>query len=157
MKIAIILLAVAAVAELVWIYILNGAVGGIYDRLIEVGNEDKEFWKEAKREMSKIHSFASDNADDIKKLRRRLKETGEGTKEIAKNIERLELRTDKKFDVLKGKMEDLEKKQQEFDELADESVRARIDSEKAWAEGVRAIANFGAEVPHLNTKGLENE
>lgn len=52
---------------------------------------------------------------------------------------------------------DLKKKQKEFEDLADESVRAQIESEKAWAEGVRAIAGFGAEIPTLNTKGLTRE
>lgn len=55
------------------------------------------------------------------------------------------------------KLAELEKKQEEFSQLADESVRAQIDAEKAWAEGVRAIAGFGASIPTLNTKGIENE
>lgn len=52
---------------------------------------------------------------------------------------------------------DLSKKQKEFEDLADESVRAQIDAEKAWAEGVRAIASYGVDIPTLNTKGLNHE
>lgn len=58
---------------------------------------------------------------------------------------------------LKKKIAELEKNQEEFSQLADESVRAQIESEKAWAEGVRAIAGFGANIPTLNTKGIEHE
>lgn len=63
----------------------------------------------------------------------------------------------KGINALKNENATLKKKQKEFEDLADESVRAQIESEKAWAEGVRAIAGFGAEIPTLNTKGLNNE
>ena len=65
--------------------------------------------------------------------------------------------TRKMSNALKSEIVTVKKKQKEFEDLADESVRAQIESEKAWAEGVRAIAGFGAEIPTLNTKGLNNE
>lgn len=157
MKIAVILLALAAIAELVWIYILNGAVSGIYDRLIEVGKEDKEFWREAQKEISKVHSYSEENAADIRKLRRRLREVGEGTKNLENDLQTFLVRQDKKLSLFREEIEELKKKQTEFDELSEESVRAQIESERAWAEGVRAIAGFGGSIPTLNTKELENE
>lgn len=143
MKIAIIAFAVAICVLGTWIYILSRRIDELMDRLTTVVQNEVEFRKEEKKEVSKIYDFAQENAEAIRKLRKRVKAIGEGTKEMEEKI---------------GKeLEALKEKQKDFEDIADESVRAQIDAEKAWAEGVRSIANFGASIPTLNTKVLENE
>lgn len=150
MKIAIILLAVCCAALAVCVRILFGRIEELLDRLTDVVQNEVEFRKGEQKEMSKIHDFATDNAEALRRVRRKVKELGEGTKamekEYAGHIE----------DIYK-QLNEIKKNQEEFEELDKESIRAQIESEKAWAEGVRSIANYGATIPTLNTKGLENE
>lgn len=157
MKIALILLAVAALGELIALFTLYRMIDEIFDTMAEMGLNEAEYRQGAAKELSKVHQFASDNADAIKKLRRRVTEIGDGTKNMAKDAAAFELKVDKRFNYVKEQMQEIKKAQEEYSNLADESVRAQIESEKAWAEGVRAIANFGASIPSLNTKGIENE
>jgi hypothetical protein len=157
MKIALILLAIACLGELLGLFLLNRAIDAIFNMIAETAKNEAEYRDGAAKELSKVHQFASDNADAVKKLRRRVTEIGDGTKNMAKDAAAFELKVDKRFNYVKEQMQEIKKAQEAYDNLADESVRAQIESEKAWAEGVRAIANFGASIPSLNTKGLENE
>lgn len=102
------------------------------------------------RRVTRFYDIVSNQAHDDVEFRRGLK------KEMSK-LHGLASDAVVKVEKLEARMKELEKQQAEFSELADESVRAQIDSEKAWAEGVRAIAGFGASIPTLNTKGLEHE
>lgn len=131
-KISIILLAIVCAGLVVYLMLLRRKIDELFDILTHTASSFNEFEKGDKKELSKIHSYVTDVDESLKKTRRRLKKAEEAIAE-------------------------LQKQQKEFEIIADESVRAQIDSEKAWAEGVRAIAGYGASIPTLNTKELDNE
>lgn len=118
MTAAVIILAAALVGVVIYARSLDNAINAILDQIADTAQNEAEFRRGLKKEMTKLHAFCADNEKAVKELA---------------------------------------KKQDEFDKLADESVRAQIESEKAWAEGVRAIAGYGASVPTLNTRGIGNE
>lgn len=156
---AVIALAIALAGTLIYVRCVDNALNAILDQIAATAANEGGFRKELKKEMSKLHAFCEDNAGETKKLKRRVNDMGEGTKRMDERIKALldgAMRNDKRLLQLKEELEDLRKKQEEFSQLADESVRAQIDSEKAFAEGVRAITAYGAEIPMLNTKGLNN-
>ena len=131
-KLPIILLALVCAIIVFYMMILRAKLEDLFDRISQAALNTNEFMAEGKRELSKTHCYVTDVDETVKKLRRRVKR-------------------------LEEKVEALEKQQAEYESLADESVRAQIDAEKAWAEGVRAIAGYGASIPTLNTKELGNE
>ena len=136
MTIAIIALAIGFAGVAVYAHSLERKIESIYSRLAKTANNEAGFRADLKKEMTKLHVYCEENHARIKELDKRVEDyNGATLKAVAS----------------------LGKKQKEFEDLADESVRAQIESEKAWAEGVRAIAGFGADIPTLNTKGLNNE
>jgi len=156
---AVIALAIALAGTVIYVRAVDNAVDAILDQIAATAENEANFRAGLKKEMSKLHSYCEENAGETKKLKRRVNDMGEGTKRMDESINALlegAKRNDKRTLQLKEDFEDLKKKQEEFDQLADESIRAQIDSEKAFAEGVRAITAYGAEVPMLNTKGLSH-
>ena len=150
MKIAIYLLAGVCAILTLLVLILFKKVEAFYQLVGDVALEQTEFRKGLKKEMSKLHEFVSDNEKGVKNLKKRIEFVDGTVKDLRKKVDENDKAIHNRVEILKGKVE-------EFSDLADESVRAQIDSEKAWAEGVRAIAGFGASIPTLNTKGLEHE
>jgi len=135
MNIAIICLAVAFAGVLIWCYHLNGQVDELIDMMTDMAmhvTEREDFEnKTFERHDRRIEAVEKEN-EAIKNLSERLEAVNE------------ELRT-------------ITDKVKEFDGLSADSLRAQIDSEKAWAEGVRAIAGYGMNVPKIDTRGLSNE
>ena len=128
MNIAIICLAVVCVACLIWCYHLNGQVDELIDMLTDMALHVTEREDWENDVFEKIDRKIGDNNDYSKRL-----------------------------DAVNEELRKLTGKVEEFDGLSADSIRAQIDSEKAWAEGVRAIAGYGMNVPKIDTKGLSNE
>lgn len=135
MNIAIICLAVVCVACLFWCYHLNGEIDDLLDMLTDTAmhiSEREDFEnKTFERHDRRIEAVEEEN-EAIKNLSERLEAVNE------------ELRT-------------ITDKMKEFDGLSADSLRAQIKAEEAWADGVRAIAGYGMNVPRIDTKGLSNE
>lgn len=135
MNIAIICLAVAFAGILIWCYHLNGQVdeliGMITDMAMHVTEredwENKTFEKHDRR----VEAVEKEN-EAIKNLSERLEAVNGELRSITDNIT-------------------------ELNGLSADSLRAQIDSEKAWAEGVRAIAGYGMNVPKIDTRGISHE
>lgn len=128
MNIAIICLAVAFVGILIWCYHLNGEIDDLLDMLTDTAMHISE------REDFENKTFERHD--------RRI----EKTENLSERLEAVneELRT-------------ITDKMKEFDGLSADSLRAQIKAEEAWADGVRAIAGYGMNVPRIDTKGLSNE
>lgn len=128
MNIAIICLAVAFAGVLIWCYHLNGQVDELIDMMTDMAMHVTEREDWENDVFEKIDRKIGDNNDYSKRL-----------------------------DAVNEELRKLTDKVEEFDGLSADSIRAQIDSEKAWAEGVRAIAGYGMNVPKIDTKGLSNE
>lgn len=77
-----------------------------------------------------------------------------------KTFERLDRRIEENTKGLKALNEDIctmQKKFEDIDDLTAESLKAQIDADKAWAEGVRALSSYGANIPSIKPGGLNNE
>lgn len=135
MNIAIICLAVVCAACLFWCYRLYGEIDDLLDMLTDTAMHisEREDWENK----------------TFEKHDRRI-DTVEKENEAIKNLsERLE--------AVNGELRTITDKVKEFDGLSADSLRAQIDSEKAWADGVRAIAGYGMNVPKIDTRGLSDE
>lgn len=128
MNIAVICLAVAFAGVLIWCYHLNGQVDELIDMMTDMALHVTE------REDWENKTF--------EKHDRRI----EKTENLSERLEAVneELRT-------------ITDKMKEFDGLSADSLRAQIKAEEAWADGVRAIAGYGMNVPKIDTRGLSNE
>ena len=135
MNIAIICLAVAFVGILIWCYHLNGLVDELIDMMTDMAMHvtEREDWENK----------------TFEKNDRRIEAVEKENDEIGTLATRLE--------AVNGELRTITDKMKEFDGLSADSLRAQIDSEKAWAEGVRAIADYGMNVPKIDTRGLSNE
>lgn len=135
MNIAIICLAVAFAGVLIWCYHLNGQVDELIDMMTDMAMHvtEREDWENK----------------TFEKHDRRV-EAVEKENEAIKNLsERLE--------AVNGELRTITDKMKEFDGLSADSLRAQIKAEEAWADGVRAIAGYGMNVPKIDTRGLSNE
>lgn len=77
-----------------------------------------------------------------------------------KTLERLDKRIENNATGLKALNEahcTMQKKFEEIDDLTAESLKAQIDADKAWADGVRALSSYGANIPSIKPGGLNNE
>ena len=77
-----------------------------------------------------------------------------------KTLERLDKRIEDNATGLKALNEahcTMQKKFEEIDDLTAESLKAQIDADKAWADGVRALSSYGANIPSIKPGGLNNE
>lgn len=63
----------------------------------------------------------------------------------------------KQAETLCVRTDELAKRMDDFDELASEAVKAQIDADRAWADGVRSITSYGDAVPRLNMESLKHE
>lgn len=149
MEYTIIALVAACIVLATWLFITARRVNKLTEIVGNTALDESEFRKELKREMSKLHDYCDGNAKAILLINRSLDAVKGDVVSINEAANESFCELDKKIDALSEKLE-------EFNELASESVRAQIESEKAWAEGVRAITSFGADIPALNLKGIEH-
>ena len=146
MEIAIILLAFVMFGALIaaWLTVrkFDGVIDSVADLALHV--TDREDWENATFEKH------ADRLDDIDETLCNL-DGDQETVEIAVGELREELAE------LVKKLNELARRMDDFEDLADEGVQARIDADKAWAEGVRSLASFGQSIPTINTRSLNNE
>lgn len=145
MEIAIILLAFvlfgALIAAFMTVKKFDGVIDSVADLALHV--TDREDWENGTFEKQ------AERLDDIDDTLCNLDGDQEQT-EIAVGELREELAK------LEAKLEKLAQRMDEFDDLAEESVQARINADKAWAAGVQSLASYGMNIPRLNTEDLNN-
>jgi chromosome segregation ATPase len=145
MEIAIILLAFVMFGALIaaWLTVrkFDGVIDSVADLALHV--TDREDWENATFERH------AERLDDIDETLVDL-DGDQETVEVAVGEVREQLA------ALVAKLNELAKRMDDFEDLADEGVQARIDADKAWAEGVRSLANYGMNVPKLTTEDLNN-
>ena len=136
MNIAIICLAIVCAGLLVWCWRLNSILDEFIDAVGDLALHvtEREDWEN----------------DTLEKHDRRI-EAAEASACGAVSDK------DKKLGEMAGKLEDLSKRMDEFEELAADAVKAQTDADLAWAEGVRSLAGFGAAIPRLNMENLNHE
>ena len=125
MEIALILMGIALIGLLIWVWRLYDQTDSLLDQMISLAQHsvDRENWEN----------------EVFQKIDIKYEKTTKGLEAVNEDIRKL---TDKI---------------EEFNDLTADSLQAQIDSEKAWAEGVRAIAGYGMSIPTINTRGLGNE
>lgn len=135
MNIAIICLSVAFAGILIRFYHLNCRVDELIDMITDMAMHvtEREDWENK----------------TFEKHDRRVEAVEKENEAIGTLATRLE--------AVNGELRTITDKVREFDGLSADSLRAQIKAEEAWADGVRAIAGYGMNVPKIDTKGLSNE
>lgn len=139
MEIAIVLLGMVCVVLCIVCWRTEKKFANIVDMVTDLAlhTTEREDWENATFEK---HDRRIDGVQDAVKIAKA--EVGEAKAQAAQ----LCVRTD-----------ELAKRMDDFDELASEAVKAQMDADRAWADGVRSITSYGDAVPRLNMESLKHE
>lgn len=139
MEIAIVLLGMVCVVLCIVCWQTEKKFANIVDMVTDLAlhTTEREDWENATFEKHDRRIEGVQDAVDIEKA-----EVGEAKAQAAQ----LCVRTD-----------ELAKRMDDFDELASEAVKAQMDADRAWADGVRSITSYGDAVPRLNMESLKHE
>lgn len=139
MKIAIVLLGVVCVVLCIVCWQAKKKCAEILDMLTDLAlhTTEREDWE---NETFERHDHRIEDAQNL---------ADEATRNCKAASEKAE--------ALCARVDELAKRMDEFNELTAEAVKAQMDADLAWAEGVRSITSYGSAVPRLDVESLIHE